>query len=137
MRIRDVVVPVLILAVAAAVTPWNSVAVARGSKANQPAPIPGDVKTYEGKVVSVDADTGVLSIRGDDGFKTFEASSKDLAKVSARQRVSVIYKSKDGVNQVLRVSVGSESEPSGPSQKTSGDNTRKQQGRAKDATAAP
>jgi len=61
--------------------------------------------TYMGKVVSVDPSGASLSVRGDDGFKTFQTLPGMVKDVDAGDGVKIYWARDDGGLKAIRVRV--------------------------------
>ena len=92
---------------------------------------------YMGKAVSVNADSGSLSVRGDSGFKTFRAHRKHLATVGVGDTVSISYEAKEGRNEAISVSVTAKAEGLTRSQKIAAEREKAKADSDKKTAASP
>lgn len=86
---RNLLILALVLALAGGLSPWASSA--QAGPAYEKAGKYDDLPTYEGKVLSVNHDAGRLTLRGEHGARTFEASPGKIAKLEKGQPVRVTY----------------------------------------------
>jgi hypothetical protein len=112
-----------------------TIATASAGPAYQPPGRNPNALEYAGKAVSVNAEAGSLSVRGDSGFKTFKAARKQLGAVSVGDSVSVSYEAKEGRNEAISVSVTAKADGLTRSQKIAAEREKaKAEGEKKTST---
>ncbi|MDP3940166.1 MAG: hypothetical protein Q8R92_18785 [Deltaproteobacteria bacterium] len=92
---------VVVVALALALTPWA--APAQAGPAYEKSGKYDDYPTFEGKVVTMDADAGRISLRGDDGFRTFSTAPKKLGGLEKGMPVRVTYEQTGSGNRAIQI----------------------------------
>lgn len=99
MNIRKGIVCALFILFGGGLALW--VISAEAGPAYQPSGKHDDLPTYEGRVVSLNKDSGRISVRGDGGFRSFSVPPKKITKIKKGDLVRISYERVDSGNKAV------------------------------------